>query len=225
MKPNSVNSAQDEHYFSADEMESIKNIYQEALDKAKLKTKTFRTFKYYSYIVALLSMIIIALAVSALSKLVNAFSLIIRIISINMFSTESIRIYSAVWLGLLELVMGIYLLLKIKNMLTGFNNGTKMFKIDNITFLENQDYANLKITQMVRIDEYLILYIKNFKLIQSSNEYTRFIILRKTDNPKLDSNVSANFKRNILKKPRSKMWRNIMYIDATTENLNEAKQK
>ncbi|MGQ4573745.1 hypothetical protein ACUIJP_06645 [Leuconostoc pseudomesenteroides] len=85
-------------------------------------------------------------------------------------------------------------------------------------FDQKQDYKQIRIQQMIKLSDYLIL-IANKKRFRASNGNSRYLVLRKQNDQTLYQQLIDNYRQNILKSKKMKRWINYYLIDATGEKV------
>ncbi|MDR3242014.1 MAG: hypothetical protein LBT37_07560 [Lactobacillaceae bacterium] len=224
MKPNSVNSAKDEYYFSADEIKHISSIYKSALDEAQIiNANSFKLYKLLFNISILIFFIILMGQIWIIAPILKViFSNILVVIGYihqNPLSELSIKILSVSWIIFLGLSITIFVIMLAFINKRKHTNGPSRFINKSLILKRKQNYRGLRIFQTVKTTDYLILYVKNWKLIEPVSPDNRFLILRKKDDKEKYDELANEISVNLRKKLKGKIWYNVYYIDATKTEL------
>ena len=97
-------------------------------------------------------------------------------------------------------------------------NHLRHFATTPIAFDQKQDYKQIRIQQMIKLPDYLIL-IANKKRFKTSNGNSRCLVLRKQNNQTLYQQLIDNYRQNILKRKKMRRWVDYYLIDATGEMI------
>lgn len=92
------------------------------------------------------------------------------------------------------------------------------FATTPIAFDKKQDYKQIRIQQMIKLPDYVIL-IANKKCFRTSNGNSRYLVLRKQNVQTLYQQLIDNYRQNILKSKKMKRWIDYYLIDATDEKV------
>ncbi|MDR3242012.1 MAG: hypothetical protein LBT37_07550 [Lactobacillaceae bacterium] len=83
----------------------------------------------------------------------------------------------------------------------------------------------VKILKMIKMDDYLLMQVRDYQPEKNASNKSYYKILRKIDDPKRYDELVNFFIQGIAKHWPTRMLSKHLYSGLTTENLNEAKQK
>ncbi|MDR3191042.1 MAG: hypothetical protein LBT80_07565 [Lactobacillaceae bacterium] len=186
----------DEYTISDIEFADLKKQYQDAVDNAKIVYSDFKKAKKEMIIWVIL----------AVGTFLGELALVIF-----SYLRESINIYTMILPVLLILLISG--LIWLKRWFAKFSDGPSKFERANTIFLKHlqNEFATAKTTQLLKTEEYLIYYLQK----ETGATKSKFIVLRRVDNPDNFDSRAQGFKKHFETNPRVRWGLHIFYLDAT----------